>query len=83
MMLTGRSSLSGKGIQVSLGIIDPDYRGEVKLLISNHTHETFYIKQGERMAQMIPICYSPAKIECVENMEETERNEGGFGSTGV
>lgn len=65
------------------GTIDSDYRGEVKLLAVNLGEEPYTIHHGDRIAQMViaPVCR--AEISEVENLEDTARGEGGFGSTGV
>lgn len=65
------------------GTIDSDYRGEVKLLAVNLGDETYTINYGDRIAQMVIAPVSRAAISEVENLEETVRGEGGFGSTGV
>lgn len=71
-----------KGIQVGAGVIDPDYTGEVKILLFNHGHETFDIQKGERVAQLIlERCETP-EIQEIGHLEETERGTGGFGSSG-
>ncbi|MEX0720266.1 MAG: dUTP diphosphatase [Balneolaceae bacterium] len=65
------------------GTIDADYRGEVKVIAINHGKDEFVVKHGDRIAQMViaPVTQFPV-IE-VTDLEETERGEGGFGSTGV
>ncbi len=81
-----RSGLAYKqGITMlnSPGTIDSDYRGEVKLLAINHGDKPFSIKRGERIAQMVIAPVLKVKAEEVDKLPETERNEGGFGSTGV
>lgn len=65
------------------GTIDADYRGEVKVLAVNLGEEPFVIHHGDRVAQMVIAPVTQARIEEVENLSETERAEGGFGSTGV
>jgi dUTP pyrophosphatase len=71
-----------KGIQVGAGVIDPDYTGEVKVLLFNDGEGDFVIKKGERIAQLIiERCETPT-IEEVDSLDDTERGEGGFGSTG-
>src|SRR6056297_159468 len=65
------------------GTIDSDYRGEVKVLAINHGEEEFTISHGERIAQMVIAPVSQAKIHEVQSLDETERSEGGFGSTGI
>lgn len=79
--LAPRSSLSVKEIDVGAGIIDSDYRGEVKVLLINNSTNDFIIKKGDRIAQMIlKMIYLP-EVEVVEHLSETIRNDGGFGST--
>lgn len=67
----------------SPGTIDADYRGEVKVIAINHGDEDFTINHGDRIAQMViaPVMQFP--IQHVEDLDQTERGEGGFGSTGV
>ena len=81
-----RSGLAYKnGITMlnSPGTIDSDYRGEVKVLAINHGNEPFTISYGDRIAQMVIAPVSQAVIKEVQTLDETERNEGGFGSTGI
>ena len=66
----------------SPGTIDADYRGEIKVLLINHGNEAFEIKDGERIAQMIICKHEQAKWEISEELSETKRGEGGYGSTG-
>jgi len=65
------------------GTIDSDYRGEVKVLAVNLGDESFVIRRGDRVAQMVIAPVTQATIQEVEELTETERAEGGFGSTGV
>jgi dUTP pyrophosphatase len=81
-----RSGLAYKyGVTVlnSPGTIDNDYRGEIKIILINHGHEDFIVKNGDRIAQMIISKYEKVKIEEIEFLTETSRNDGGFGSTGI
>jgi len=64
------------------GTIDSDYRGEVKVLAVNHGSEPFTVERGDRIAQMVIAPVFRAVIITVESLEDTERGEGGFGSTG-
>ncbi len=64
------------------GTIDSDYRGEIKIILYNHGHENFIINNGDRIAQMILTPVIKAEIEETNNLPETMRGEGGFGSTG-
>lgn len=80
-----RSGLAFKnGITVlnSPGTIDADYRGEVKVLLVNLSDTPFLINNGERIAQMIIAQHETASWNLVQSLEESERNAGGFGSTG-
>jgi dUTP pyrophosphatase len=80
-----RSGLAFKhGITVlnSPGTIDADYRGEIKVLLINLGNESFEIKQGERIAQMIIAKHEKATWYVVEELGTTERGTGGYGSTG-
>ncbi|MBT4989946.1 MAG: dUTP diphosphatase [Rickettsiales bacterium] len=65
------------------GTIDADYRGEVGVILINHGKEDFIISKGMRIAQMIINKYEKAEIQIVANLDETQRGEGGFGSTGT
>jgi dUTP pyrophosphatase len=81
-----RSGLAYKyGVTVlnSPGTIDNDYRGEIKIILINHGHEDFIVKNGDRIAQMIISKYEQVELEEIEFLTETTRNDGGFGSTGV
>ena len=81
------SKLSGrkKGITVlnSPGTIDADYRGEVGVILINLSNEAFVIENGERIAQLIFSKVEQIEFEQLENLSETKRGAGGFGSTGV
>lgn len=80
-----RSGLAVKhGIQVGAGVIDPDYTGEIKVLLFNHGDAAFEVKRGERIAQLVlERCETPPVEEVVGTLKETERGSGGFGSTGT
>jgi dUTP pyrophosphatase len=64
------------------GTIDSDYRGEVKIILINLGSETFTVKRGDRIAQMVIAPVSRAAVNVMPSLEETERGAGGFGSTG-
>ena len=78
-----RSGMSVKGIDVSAGVIDRDYRGEVKVLLHNHGSTALEVKPGDRIAQLIVERIAMVDIEEVENLDATERGDKGFGSTGT
>ena len=81
-----RSGLAAKkGITVlnAPGTVDADYRGEVGVILINLSSEDFSINNGDRIAQMVIAPYIQGNWHETETLEETERGEGGFGSTGV
>lgn len=81
-----RSGLSIKnGITLAncVGTIDEDYRGEVCAILINLSKDDFTINRGDRVAQMLVAPTARAEFEIVEELSETTRQEGGFGSTGV
>ena len=81
-----RSGLAVKNfIDVGAGVVDSDYRGEVKVLLFNFGEVDFKIAKGDRVAQLIIEKYTRTEIEDVleGELDATERGEGGFGSTGV
>lgn len=81
-----RSGLAAKNfIDVGAGVIDSDYRGEVKVLLFNFGENDFKVNAGDRIAQLIIEKYTRTDLEEVidGDLDATERGEGGFGSTGV
>jgi len=81
-----RSGLAAKkGITVlnAPGTIDADYRGEIGVILVNLSNENFSIKNGDRIAQMVIAKHERAQWITVEELEETKRGSGGFGSTGT
>lgn len=81
-----RSGLALKhGITVlnSPGTIDADYRGEVGIILINHSDKAFVIEDGERVGQMVVAQYSRVEWNETDSLDETERGAGGFGHTGV
>lgn len=80
-----RSGLAAKfGVTVlnTPGTIDADYRGEIKVILVNLSNETFVVKNGERICQMVIAKYEKVEWEETDNLDDTERGEGGFGHTG-
>ncbi|MCY4419604.1 MAG: dUTP diphosphatase [Cytophagales bacterium] len=73
-----------KGITLlnSPGTIDSDYRGEIKILVINLSNKTVFIKDGDRIAQLVFVSYIKGEWEEVQELPGTVRQEGGFGSTG-
>ena len=80
-----RSGLAAKNNITVLntpGTIDSDYRGEIKVILYNHGNEEFRVNNGDRIAQMILAPIIKMNVEETDNLPETVRGEGGFGSTG-
>lgn len=83
VLLKDRSSVASKnGVHVLAGIIDSGYRGEWFFCLVNLSKKNFVVKEGDRIAQGILLELPKAKIIEVEKLPESERGEGGFGSTG-
>ena len=88
-----RSGCSLKGIpdeynlrhnaDVLIGTIDTDYRGEVKLIVLNHEDEPFFLADGQRIAQLVISPVFTGVAEVVDELDDTERGDNGFNSTGV
>ena len=66
-----------------MGTIDTDYRGEVKLIVNNHEYDEFFLTEGQRIAQLVISPVFAGVTEVVDELDDTERGEGGFNSTGV
>ena len=84
--LLGRSGLAAKfGVSLtnSVGLIDADYRGEVKVNLINHGKEPFVIRDGDRVAQFLLMGTPKVEMFLCDTLDETARGTGGFGSTGV
>tara|TARA_Y100000310_G_scaffold306787_1_gene348249 strand:+ start:15208 stop:15657 length:450 start_codon:yes stop_codon:yes gene_type:complete len=72
-----------KGIIHMAGVIEYTYRGEYKVLLFNTTKESFEIKKGDKIAQLVILPVATAEIEEAKELSETSRGAGGFGSTGI
>lgn len=85
MQVRPRSGLAAKhGLTVlnSPGTVDADYRGEIRVILVNLSSESFEVKPGERIAQLVVARHERAEWKVVEELSTTERGAGGFGSTG-
>lgn len=80
---SGLASKKGLAPANKVGVVDCDYRGEVKVALHNHTDNTQTIAAGERVAQLVVAPYITAAFEEVDELSSTERGAGGFGSTGT
>ena len=86
IQIRSRSGLAAKS-QISVlnspGTIDADYRGELKVILINLGNKTFVVESGARIAQMVLCPIVKAKFKEVDNLDDTIRGDGGFGSTGL
>ncbi len=80
---SGLALKSGITVLNSPGTVDADYRGEIGVILINHSKKDFTIERGMRIAQMVIAPYAQAKWHLTESLDETARGEGGFGSTGM
>lgn len=80
---SGLSIKHGIGLLNSVGVIDSDYRGEIKVGVINQIKEPYTIQPGERIAQLVVMPVSVMPVEEAADLDETERGAGGFGSTGT
>ncbi len=80
---SGLALKNGIAVLNSPGTIDADYRGEVKIILANLGTEPFVITRGMRIAQMVVAAYARVAWDAVDELPESERGAGGFGSTGV
>ena len=86
IQIRSRSGLAAKN-QISVlnspGTIDADYRGELKVILINLSNKIFVVERGTRIAQMVLCPIVKAKVKEVDNLDDTDRGAGGFGSTGL
>lgn len=80
---SGLSLKNGLTILNTPGTLDSGYRGELGVILFNTTKEVYEIKNGQKIAQIILSRYEEAEVEEVKELGESERGEGGFGSTGL
>ncbi len=80
---SGLAIKHGIGLVNSIGTIDSDYRGELKIPVINFGNESFTINNGDRIAQLVIASYERVTPIMVSELDETDRGEGGFGHTGV
>ena len=84
MRIAPRSGLASKsGVDVLAGVIDSSYRGEWKVILYNTSNTPYVFKVGDRIAQAIPERISNDHFEFVDSLEESERSDKGFGSSGA
>ena len=83
LQILQRSGLASKGLIPLGGILDEDYTGEVIVIMLNTTDKYLSINNGDRISQMAIRPYYQGEFELVDELDETERGDGGFGSTGT
>jgi|SRR3989338_4261873 len=82
-LIWDKSGIAGNhGIKTMGGVIDAGYRGEIKVVLHNLSDKTFHIEKGAKIAQMLIQTIEQKRIEEVNELDETSRGDGGFGSTG-
>ncbi len=79
---SGLASKKGLAPANKVGVVDPDYRGEFMVALHNHTDEVKMIENRERVAQLVIVPFISAQFELCDELGDTARGEGGFGSTG-
>lgn len=79
---SGLATKKGLAPANKVGVVDSDYRGEVMVALHNHSKEIREIENGERIAQLVIAPYLKPEFNLVEELNDTDRGEGGFGSTG-
>lgn len=81
-MLVPRSSISEKGLIIQTAVIDPDYTGEIHLIVTNCSTNTYEIEKDQRICSLIVYSVLNARLDVVDKIEKTERGKHGLGSTG-
>jgi dUTP pyrophosphatase len=82
LQIEGRSGLASKGVFPVGGVVDCGYNGEICVLLTNCSDSDYYIKEGDKIAQLIPRLHLNFEVIEVESLEESDRGENGFGSSG-
>ena len=84
-LVFARSSMGvkhGIGLSNGVGVIDSDYRGEIRVGLTNHSDVPYTIQPGDRVAQLAVVPVVQANVQVVDELDQTDRGAGGFGSTG-
>ncbi|MGN0818846.1 MAG: dUTP diphosphatase [Christensenellaceae bacterium] len=80
---SGLATKRGLAPANKVGVIDSDYRGEIMVALHNHSQETQTVAKGERIAQLVIAPVYQAQFQVVDDISDTQRGKGGFGSTGT
>jgi dUTP pyrophosphatase len=84
LLIKDKSGVAYKGgLTHMAGVIEHTYRGEYRILLYNTTNEDYIIKKGQKIAQIVIVPVATAKVEVVDELSETQRGDGAFGSTGL
>lgn len=83
LLLVNKSGVGKRGLDVGACLIDPDYRGEIHLNVFNQSNQPVVIRRGEKLVQAIAIEHFRLQLNESNNLSETTRGNGGFGSTGL
>jgi len=81
-LIWDRSSMGVKGVHRHAGVIDSGYRGHIKVCLHNTSRDTYHVEYGDRIAQILLQQAPEFNLEEVDSLDDTERGEAGFGSTG-
>lgn len=81
-LLVSKSGLNVKHGILSTGLIDSSYTGSIRVKLYNHGHEAYTVKEGDKISQIVILPVLLCGFSQVESLDETERGDGGFGSTG-
>ena len=81
-LITSKSGLYFNHDIISTGTVDFSYRGNIKVKLSNLGTEDYHVKRGDKISQLVILPILTPELEVVDDLEETERGDGGFGSTG-
>lgn len=82
-LLTSKSGLMAKHGITCRGTIDADFTGSIKAVLFNHSDKVFKVEQGQKVTQMVLVPIITPELELVDKLEETERGDNGFGSSGA
>ena len=80
---SGLASKHGISLSNAVGVVDSCYRGEIGATLINHGKKPYLINKGERVCQLVVVPFATCELEIVDELDETDRGEGGFGSTGL
>ena len=83
LLVRDRSSMAARGLATTAGVIDPGYRGEILIVMTNLGETFVELNAGDKIAQMVPVPVLTGEVHAVETLEESARAGKGFGSSGI